>query len=129
MNQINKSHKVILEALKKQPMSALELCLITGQTPSGMRGRITEARHFGYDIQLQEIATKKYVLMPPTATKKILDWTEKLHRFDTIINYSSLSKTLNIPLDDVTNAMIEIYKMGRLIQISPNSAIIRQKTT
>jgi len=120
MKCLNRSHKSVLDALTDQPLTRLELKLITGQSPDGLRGRIAEIRKFGYDIRLKTPDTpeKKYYLIskPPENVDKILEWLEEKKLFNCVIHYSAISNDLNISIEDVDDAMADIFKTHVVVQ-------------
>lgn len=123
MKELNKSHKAILGALTEHPLTRLELKLITGQSPDGLRGRISEIRKLGYDIKLQEKIEKKYCLIskPPENVDKILDWLEEKRLFGKVVSYLTISEQLDISVKDVEDAIVEIFKTHGVVQMSKNS--------
>ena len=130
MKHLNKSHRAILDALTEQPLTKLELKLITGQSPSGLRGRITEMRKFGYDIRSEEPKKpiKKYHLIskPPENVDKILEWLKEKNLFGDVVCYSTISKELDISVEDVGDAMAEIFKTHFVVQMSKDSVKVKK---
>lgn len=130
MKGLNKSHRAVLDALTGHPLTKLELKLITGQSYSGLRGRITEMRKFGYDIRLEEPKKpeKKYhlVSIPSKNVSKVLSWLEEKNLFNRVVSYLKISEDLDIPVEDVENVMIEIFKTYVIVQMSKDSVVVKK---
>lgn len=129
MKHLSRSHRAILDALTEQPLTKLELKLITGQSSNGLRGRISEMRKFGYDIRLRKPKKpeKKYHLVaePLENVDKILEWLKEKNLFGVVVNYLTISKDLNISIEDVSDAMAAIFKTRFVIQMSKNSVKVK----
>ena len=122
--KLNKAHKSIFSELKKCPLSKKELVEKTGYSYDGIRGRISEMKKLGFDIQHKEVTEKKYVLVsaPAQHTDKILAWAERTGEHT--VKFSNLAGILEIPEDEIRKSMEEIFKMGRLLQLSNDTAKI-----
>ena len=122
------SHQRILKELTKKPMTLNEIHKATNYSKSGIRGRISELRGQGYNIQFLGGKEKKYIIhkKEDSYKDKILDLLDKTNRYDTILEIDKLSRHLNLSIDKVEEVLLEIYKEGKLIQISNNKVVIKK---
>ena len=127
MTELCKSHQTVLDALKR-PLTKLELKLITGQSPDGLRGRISELNKWEYDIVLKEpeIPEKKYHLIS-SDVPRILDWLEENGLFGQVVSYQAISKELGISTVDIARAMARIFKTHIVIQMTKYSVRVGRK--
>jgi hypothetical protein len=111
--EIKKSHKKIYDAFKKRPMGKYELVDITGLSYDGIRGRISEMRKLGFDIQLLEMTEKKYVLLSDITTSKkhkFLEHLKKKALFDKPIDINGIAKTIGITPNDIIDIISGLFK-------------------
>ena len=120
---------VILEQLSKRPMTLNELHKATGYSKTGIRGRISELRKQGYNIELGSGSVKKYILNKKESSNgnKVLSFIEKRNLFGIILEIDKLAKKLKLSNDIIEKELIALYKDNRVIQISNNKVIIKNK--
>mgnify|MGYP000306510037 CR=1 FL=1 len=124
------SHIKILEALKKRPLSKEELIEATGYSYDGIRGRISELRKLGYDIQLKEvpvtITVKKYVLTP---RNKLLEYIESNNLYNMQLNVKHLARAINEPLETTKHLIAKLFSDPKIhiTQLTSDTIIIRNK--
>jgi len=126
---MNEIHQKIIHALTtNKSLSLKELQLITSYSRSGLRGRISELRKIGYNIQVRTETVKKYVMVKHDENNvdKILQWVHDTDNYNVPLEYEKLSHILNIPLNNLTTAMIDIHQMGMLQQITNTKAMIKK---
>lgn len=127
-----KSHKKIIDLLSEhKQLTVKELELLTGYTYNGLRGRISEIRKLGYNIEQRIEPTKKYVFLGKTEehkinADKILLWLKETYNFDKDLKYSTIATAIQLPQHDTNDAMITLQKRGLLLQTSNTSGIIRK---
>ena len=113
MNEIKKR---IIELLKEHKrISVGEISSRLNYSESGVRGRISELRKMGYDIQNKE---KHYFLRGMTAKNRILEYLNKTNRYGVAIDINVLGEKLGMSREDIDEGMFELYKDGRLLQLS-----------
>ena len=56
---------------------------------------------------------------------KILEWLKEKNLFGVVVNYLTISKDLNISIEDVSDAMAAIFKTRFVIQMSKNSVKVK----
>jgi len=122
------SHNKILRQISKQPMSLNEIQKATGLSKSGIRGRISELRKDGYNIQLLAGDVKKYFLKEnePSIKEKILLLFAKRKLFDKPVEIKYISRILDVPKETLEKGLIEMNKDNRLIQLTNNKIIIKE---
>jgi len=121
-------HNNIIQLLSKQPMSLDELHYVTGYSKDGLRGRLSELRKQGYNIELHRVESKKYFLKSASPEKqKILDFIEKRNLYQQRIKISKLAKAINIPLSKMTDALVQINKEGKLLQMSNTEVLFKKQ--
>ena len=106
---MRKPHQKILHELEKRPLSSDELHEKTGYSYSGIRGRITEMRKLGFDIQLQEVTEKKYVLKQNSKKETFLDYIEKINGYNRLINLKQIEKETGLTEEDITNVISKMF--------------------
>jgi len=121
--KIKGSHEKIYEALKKRPMSKDELVESTGLSYDGIRGRMSEMRKLGFDIQLTEITEKKYVMVSDFLTSnknKLLTYLKEAKLFDAPIDIDNTAKKIGLTFNDVVNIVSELFndKEFSVVQLS-----------
>jgi len=126
MKKLNKSHSAICKALTESPMTKNELTRFTGQSFDGIRGRISEMRKLGFDIQLQtpsEIEKKYYLVSLPVEKKpnKVLEWLTDKKLFGSVIPILKISDSLSMAVEDVELSIVELFKTHRVVQLSQNT--------
>ena len=120
---MSKTKEQILKILEScDGITTQELANKLERSPSGIRGRISELRKTGYNIRS---FNKKYFLIL-TPKEKILNYVEKTRNYNKPIEYKSLSKILKLSEDEIRDGMYEIYKLGKLLQVTNDSAMILQ---
>jgi biotin operon repressor len=117
---MQKSHEKILSLLSKKSLTREELLEKTGYSYDGIRGRLSEIRKLGYDIQYKDVTEKKYVLVsqPSQYTDAIINWAESKGHINEPLEYEQIKKALNISDNDIHDAMYHVYKKGRLLQLA-----------
>jgi len=126
---MNEIQKKIIDALTTYgSLSAQELQLITGHSQSGLRGRISELRKLGFNIELGVETTKKYALVEKKTNDadKILKWVDDTDNYNVPLDYKKLSNILKISNDNIVSAMVKIHKMGILQQLTNTKAMIKK---
>jgi biotin operon repressor len=120
---------IIIQLLSSNDCTINEIAESTGYSTSGIRSRVSELRRSGYDIVTTQNKPHRYhlVFKKNFLVSRIFDYIERSNLYNTKIDYQSLSASLGVSLIDVENAMIEIYKAGRLLQLSNSSAMILRK--
>ena len=134
MKPLNKSHSAILAALTESPLTKNELKLATGQSPDGLRGRISEMRKLGYEITLQEpkeIEKKYYLISLPVdkKTNEVLEWLEEKSLFGSLIPISKISSSLGIAIEDVESIIADLFETHSVVQLSQTTVKISKRQT
>ena len=126
MKQMMKGQKAVIDLLKThKSLTPLELQLLTGYAYNSITSRVSQLRKLGFDIQLQKLDTPKYVLVRKPSkelAEKILTWVKSHNMYGTALEYDMVAKEINIRTDQVVDGMAEIFKMGRLVQVSSTKA-------
>lgn len=117
---MQKSHKIILDVLSKQPLTKDELVKKTGYSYDGIRGRLSEMRKLGYNITLDE---SKYILKEK---HNIIDYLSKHNLYGSTIDINDVAQQLVIPKDDVIKDISKLFfnKKYKVIQISKDKVAI-----
>ena len=121
---VGRTHKKILTALNEQPRTMEELMKATGYSRDGLRGRISELRKMGYEIDFSMPTEREYslVLKPKD---KILLWMKEKKSYGKTINIDVMSRELKIPRDVIEVALSEMFLTHNVTQLSNNSFIIK----
>lgn len=125
---MKKAHSDILEQLKRRPMSKYELADMTGYSLDGLRGRISEMRKLGYDIQLVEVTETKYELVKAikSCKEKLVEYLEKVNAFDKVIDIHIVAKNIHMSVDEVTQSISELFDDYTVVQMSNTKVIIKR---
>ena len=121
------SKEHILKLLSKMPLSTKELSQLTGFAESGIRGRISDLRKDGHIIEHKSTTSKKYFLTKNNNYLKFVKWLNENDNYHTMLDYRTVSKALDIPLNDVVDLMFKVHKEGALFQHSNTKVVITRK--
>ena len=114
----------ILQQLRRQPSTLTALSAYLHKSPDGIRGRISELRKQGYSIQRKN---NKYILFDTTTPKnKIIQWLESNNNYSKEINYSVLSKELDLSINDIETSLAQLFTDYYIIQTSKTSCKIQK---
>ena len=117
------SQKKILDVLRKKPASSKELATMTGLSPDGIRGRISEARNkYNYDIE--KIDGKYYFHDDNFGIEKVISYIAHHNLYGNKIKISKLMNELDMSRKDVTNILSILYHRKQLLQMSKDVIII-----
>lgn len=114
----------ILQQLRRRPSTLTALSAYLHKSPDGLRGRISELRKQGHPIQRKN---NHYILHDISIPKnKIIQYLESNNHYNKQINYSTLSKELNLSLTDIETAFAQLFTNYHIIQTSKTSCIIQK---
>jgi len=120
---MNESQRNILKQLEQSPLTGEELVEHTGYSPNGIRGRISELRKLGYDIQYEErteikkIKVKKYVLKSKK-TDEFLTYLKKRALFGKVIDVSVVAKQIGMTVEEIQSIIGKLF-------LNPNYSVIQ----
>jgi len=116
------SQKRILDVLKNKPASSEELTMITELSPDGIRGRISEIRKLGYEINKVD---GKYRLDEDRLTaEKLLSYVESNKLYGQKIKVSMLMNELDMSHEKLTDILSKLYHRKQLLQVTKDVVII-----
>ena len=110
--------KIIELLYQHSGLSSRDLAEKLNRSPNGIRARISELRSLGFKIFRRE---NKYFL---SSADKILFFVEKTKSYGIVLFYDELAEQLSLSVDEIKEGMAEIYRRGRLLQITSMSAKI-----
>jgi len=118
----------ILTELEKEPKSIEELELITNKKANNIQSRISELRNEGYDISLEVLKIKKYVLVQKDNATIISDFIKDNNLFMCKISLTALAKEISIPLDDIKLAIGKLMVLNKykIIQYNPDVVLFKK---
>ena len=124
---MRKAHKIILHELSKRPLTKEELIEKTGYSYDGIRGRISEIRKLGYDIDYELMEEKRYVLKH-RGKQKLTSFLEKYQLYGKEINIDTVGKRLGMSLDEMTTTVSKFFAdpMYDVLQLSDVKIKIRK---
>ena len=122
-------HKKILGILKQGPATVEEIVELTGYSPDGLRGRISEARtKYGYNIKK---INGKYTLLTKDSknnTKHLLTYLEDHRLYNQRIRVDQLTLALQMSKEEVEDCLVQLFHEDRVLQIGRNIVIIYKTT-
>jgi len=130
---MKKIHNKLISLLEQhKSLSMRELQLLTGQTNSGLRGRLSELRKQGYQIDLEDHIVKQYVYKgkpeeKDETTAKLEHLLESENLFGTPIQYDKIATILKTDPTAVKNSVINLFHRYHIMQLSPTKVIISKK--
>jgi biotin operon repressor len=109
----------------KRPQSKEELIEKTGYSYDGIRGRISEIRKLGYDIDYEIVEEKKYVLKK-TREQKLLNFLKDKRLYGQAIDIKKVARYMEVPVDDVIKEISELFNSNEytVMQVSNNKVKI-----
>ena len=122
---VGNTHKKILKALNEQPRTMDELVKSTGYSRDGLRGRISEMRKMGYQIDLVLPTEKEYVVVSKPKDK-VLDYLKKSGNYGRTINIRGMSTILKLPREIVKSVIAELFSSHKVTQLSNDTFIIKE---
>ena len=125
---MRKSHSDILEQLKRRPMSRFELNDNTGYSLDGLRGRISEMRKIGYDIQVIDVTEKKYRFVGMSCKERIIEYLEKVKGFGNVIDVNVVARNSKMSVDEVTQGISELFDDAdyKVTQMANTKVIVKR---
>ena len=117
------SQKKILDVLKERPASPEELTKITGLSPDGIRGRISEARtKYNYDIK--KIDGKYHLYDNNSDIEKVIAYVASHHQYGLKIEAGKLMDELDMSHEKLSDVLSKLYHRKQLFQVSKDVVII-----
>ena len=118
------SQKKILDVLRKKPASPEELAMITGLSPDGIRGRISEI-HTRYNYDIKKIDGKYHLYDDSQdGVEKVISYVASRNQYGVKIKVGKLMDELDISREDLTTILSKLYHRKQLFQVSKNVVII-----
>ena len=116
------SQKKILDVLKKKSASSEELTTITGLSPDGIRGRISETRKLGYNIK--KIDGKYHLYDDNSDMEKVISYIAGHNQYGLKIEISRLMDELDMSHEKISDVFSKLYHRKQLFQVSKDVVII-----
>ena len=116
------SQKKILDVLRKKPASSEELAMITGLSPDGIRGRISEINKLRYNIK--KIEGKYHLYDDNSDIEKVISYVASRNRFGLKIEVGELMDELDMPHEKLTDILSKLYHRKQLLQVRKDVIII-----
>ena len=124
------SQQKILDALRQSHLSLQRLAKATGLSKDSIRGRISELRKQGYDIEKVDGKYQLYLGKVDPA-QAILDYVDQYNRNGIILHIDSLSSRLELSSEQVVDGLAQLFKREYIdvLQMSKNTVkIYRRKS-
>lgn len=123
-----KSHKILLDVLSRKPMSKKELSEETGYSEDGIRGRLSEMRKLGYDIVLEEVTDRKYVLKYGPK-EKVLKFLKENDMFSIKFDVKKVGNEIGLSHDDVAIGVAKVFvdKRYSVLQLAKDEVVVFEK--
>ena len=116
------SQKKILGVLRKKPASSEELAMITGLSPDGIRGRISEINKLGYNIKKID---GKYCLCDNNSDiEKVISYIAHHNLYGSKIKISKLMDELDMSHEKISDVLSKLYRRKQLLQVTKDTVII-----
>ena len=115
------SQKKILDVLREKSASSEELVIVTGLSPDGIRGRISEARtRYGYDIRKID---GKYHLYD-IDIEKVISYIASHNRYGLQTEIGKLMDELDMSHEKISDVLSKLYYRKQLLQVTKDVVII-----
>lgn len=124
---MRKAHKVILKALSQKPLTKEELVEQTGYSYDGIRGRISEMRKLGYDIDYELVEEKRYILKHQSK-QKLIKFLDEHNLYGREINIDVVGKRIQLNMEEMTTAVSKLFAdpLYDVTQMSNTKIIVRK---
>jgi len=116
------SQKKILDVLRERSASSEELAMITGLSPDGIRGRISETRKLGHNIK--KIDGKYHLYDDNADIEKVISYIASHNRFGLKIEVGELMDKLDMSHEKLTAILSKLYHRKQLVQVTKDTVII-----
>ena len=116
------SQKKILDVLRKRTASSEELAMITGLSPDGIRGRISEINKLGYNIK--KIDEKYHLYDDNSDIEKVISYVASHNRFGLKIEMGELMDKLDMSHEKLSDVLSKLYRRKQLLQVTKDTVII-----
>lgn len=127
---MRKAHRLILDALSKKPLTKEELVAQTGYSYDGIRGRISEMRKLGYDIDYELVEEKKYILKHH-GKQKLIDLLNKYNLYGQTINLNNVANRLGMSTDEIISAVSKLFSDSNynVLQLAQDQIKVTRKNS
>ena len=117
------SQKKILDVLREKSASSEELAMITGLSPDGIRGRISEARtKYNYDIK--KIDGKYHLYDNNSDVEKVISYIASHNRYGIQTEIGKLMDELDMSHEKISDVLSKLYHRKQLLQLTKDIVII-----
>jgi len=117
------SQKKILDVLRKKPASSEELAKITGLSPDGIRGRLSEIRtRYNYDIK--KIDGKYHLYDSNSDIEKVISYIASHNYYGLKIEVGELMDKLDMSHEKISDVLSKLYHRKQLLQVTKDTVKI-----
>ena len=118
------SQKKILDVLREKSASSEELAMITGLSPDGIRGRISEIRT-RYNYNIRKIDGKYHLCNDKLEdVEKVIFYVAGHTLYGTKIKVSKLMNELDMSHEKISDVLSKLYYRKQLLQVTKDVVII-----
>ena len=118
------SQKKILDVLREKSASSEELAMITGLSPDGIRGRISEIRTW-YNYNIRKIDGKYHLYDDKLEdVEKVISYVAGHNLYETKIKVNKLMNELDMSHEKISDVLSKLYYRKQLLQVTKDVVII-----